>query len=73
MAMGSMNWNIVSLSGEAMFQQLGLHDNRNHYVEDSLATQGHHFGSPYGLYLVIRRAEKLRSSLRLRAVDIISI
>jgi hypothetical protein len=51
MEMGSMNWNIVALSGEAMFQKLGLRDKNNRYVQDSLAAQGHHFGSPFGLYL----------------------
>ncbi len=51
MAMGSMNWNIVSLSGEALFQKMGLRDKNNPYVTDSIAAQGHHFGSPYGLYL----------------------
>jgi hypothetical protein len=50
MAMGSMNWNIVSLSGEAMFQNLGLRKN-SAYVKESLAAQGYHFKSPYGLYL----------------------
>lgn len=50
-AMGSMNWNIVSSSGEALFQNLGLRERTNRYVIDSFAAQGRHFTSPYGLYL----------------------
>lgn len=48
---GSSNWNVVALSGEAQFQQMGLRDPANTFVEYSLAGQGAHFGSPYGLYL----------------------
>ncbi len=49
--LGSMNWNIVSSSGEFLFQKAGLRDKSSRYVEDSLAAQGRHFLSPYGLYL----------------------
>ncbi len=48
---GSSNWNVVALAGEALFEQMGLRDPKNRYVESSLAGQGKHFGSPYGLYL----------------------
>jgi hypothetical protein len=51
MAMGSMNWNIVSSAGESLFQKMGLRDKTSQYVADSFAAQGHHFTSPYGLYL----------------------
>ncbi len=51
MEMGSMNWNIVSSSGEALFQKMGIRPKEERYVADSLAAQGHHFGSPFGLYL----------------------
>lgn len=50
-AMGSMNWNIVSASGEALFSRLGLRAVPNSYVEESLGAQGYHFASPFGLYL----------------------
>lgn len=49
MAPGSMNWNIVSLCGEEMFRQMGIRKD-DRYVEKSLAAQGHHFHSPFGLY-----------------------
>lgn len=48
---GGSNWNVVSLSGEALFQKMGLRDRESTYVSDSLAAQGRHFGSPSGLYL----------------------
>lgn len=48
---GSNNWNVVALSGEALFQQMGLRKSDSKYVEDSLAGQGKFFRSPYGLYL----------------------
>ncbi len=48
---GANNWNLVAASGEALFQQLGLRDKDNKFVEVSLAKQGHIFASPYGLYL----------------------
>ena len=50
-AMGSMNWNVVSSAGEFLFQNLGLRDQNQRYVADSLAAQGRHFTSPFGLYL----------------------
>jgi hypothetical protein len=50
-APGANNWNVVALSGEALFQQSNLRDRDNRFVADSLAAQGRHFGSPYGLYL----------------------
>lgn len=49
MAPGTMNWNIVSACGEALFEMMGLRRN-NSYVETSLAAQGRHFASPWGLY-----------------------
>jgi hypothetical protein len=45
------NWNVVALAGEALFQKMGLRDKNSKFVEASLAGQGHHFASPYGLYL----------------------
>ncbi|GAA5481793.1 hypothetical protein Hsar01_01004 [Haloferula sargassicola] len=50
-AMGSMNWNIVSSCGEALFQMMGLRPATNAYVTESWAAQGRHFTSPYGLYM----------------------
>jgi len=50
-APGAGNWNVVSASGEARFQQIGLREAGNKFVENSFALQGEHFGSPYGLYL----------------------
>jgi hypothetical protein len=49
MAMGSMNWNVVALSGESMFHDLGLRDYTD-YVEDSLSAQGHLWASDWGVY-----------------------
>lgn len=48
---GSNNWNVVASAGEALFQKMGLRDRDNKFVENSLALQGRHFTSPYGLYL----------------------
>jgi hypothetical protein len=48
---GSNNWNVVALSGEAILQQMGLRSSRDTFVTRSLAGQGQHFGSEYGLYL----------------------
>jgi hypothetical protein len=50
-AVGRGNWNVVALSGEALFQQMGLRDKNSRFVEASLAGQGRDFGTPYGLYL----------------------
>ncbi len=48
---GANNWNLVAASGEAGFQRLGLRPETNNYVDDSIAAQGIHFKTPYGLYL----------------------
>ena len=48
---GANNWNLVALVGEALFQQMGLRERDHNFVTASLAAQGRHFGSPYGLYL----------------------
>ncbi len=48
---GANNWNLVAASGEAGFQRLGLRPVTNDYVNDSIAAQGIHFRTPYGLYL----------------------
>ena len=48
---GLSNWNLVAASGEFLFQRLGLRDADNQYVNQSIASQGVHFQSPYGLYL----------------------
>lgn len=50
-ALGSMNWNIVSSAGEALFQQMRLRDPANRYAAESFAAQGRHFTSPWGLYV----------------------
>ncbi len=47
---GQGNWNVVALSGEALFHRMGLRDHQR-FVEDSLAGQGRAFSSPWGLYL----------------------
>jgi hypothetical protein len=49
-APGSFNWNVVSSSGEALLQLMGLRSTNNPYVTASWAGQGRHFTSPYGLY-----------------------
>jgi hypothetical protein len=48
---GRNNWNVVAASGEALFQMMGLRDASHGYVEASLAAQGRHFDTSYGLYL----------------------
>ena len=48
---GSNNWNVVALSGEYLFQKAGLRPADDTFVAASLATQGRHFRSPYGLYI----------------------
>jgi hypothetical protein len=49
--LGENNWNVVSASGEALFQKMGLREASHRYVEASLAAQGRHFDTSYGLYL----------------------
>ncbi|UCG17122.1 MAG: hypothetical protein JSV19_03635 [Phycisphaerales bacterium] len=46
---GGGNWNVVALSGEALFCRLGLRANRG-YVDSCIAAQGRFFKSPWGLY-----------------------
>lgn len=48
---GSMNWNVVSSCGEALFQMMGLRTGGDEYVAESLGAQGRHFTSPWGLYV----------------------
>lgn len=48
---GASNWNIVAMSGEFLFEKAGLRPAPNPFVAASVAAQGRHFGSPYGLYL----------------------
>jgi hypothetical protein len=50
-AIGGNNWNLVAASGEALFQQMGLRDVKNSFVNQSITAQGGKFTSPYGLYL----------------------
>ena len=50
MALGSMNWNVVALSGESMFHDLGVRPNLD-FVDDSLAAQAHLWTSDWGVYL----------------------
>lgn len=50
-AMRETNWNLVAASGEFLFQKLGLRNPACEYVNQSIATQGRHFKTPYGLYL----------------------
>ncbi|HET9420494.1 MAG TPA: hypothetical protein VFO49_05105, partial [Nocardioides sp.] len=49
--LGENNWNVVSSSGEALFQMMGLRAASNRYAEASFAAQGRHFDTSYGLYL----------------------
>ena len=46
---GGGNWNVVALSGEALFCRLGLRANHG-YVNSCIAAQGRFFNSPWGLY-----------------------
>ena len=46
---GGGNWNVVALSGEGLFYQMGLRENKD-YIEDCLSAQGKFFNSPWGLY-----------------------
>ncbi len=46
---GGGNWNVVCLSGEGLFYQMGLRENKD-YIEDCLAAQGKFFNSQWGLY-----------------------
>lgn len=46
---GGGNWNVVALSGEALFHQLGIRDS-GAYAEESLARQGDRM-TPHGMYL----------------------
>jgi Lamin Tail Domain len=50
-AAGSFNWNVVSSSGEALLQKLGIRTTNLFYVQESWGAQGRHFTSPYGLYM----------------------
>lgn len=45
------NWNLVAACGEALFQQMGLRDRKNRFVEASLAGQGGLFDPAWGVYL----------------------
>ncbi len=49
--LADFNWNMISSGGEALMQLWGLRSSDNTYVDASWARQGHHFASPYGLYL----------------------
>jgi len=46
---GRGNWNVVALSGEAMFFLMGLREDAS-YTEACLAGQGRSFNCPWGLY-----------------------
>ncbi|MBN1903410.1 hypothetical protein JW926_18975 [Candidatus Sumerlaeota bacterium] len=46
---GGGNWNVVALSGEALFHLLGIRKDKK-YIEDCLAMQGRFFNSKWGLY-----------------------
>lgn len=46
---GGGNWNVVALSGEALFFLKGLRKDKK-YIEDCLAAQGRFFNSKWGLY-----------------------
>jgi len=48
-APGGGNWNVVALSGEALFYLMDLRDNPD-YIERCIAAQGRSFNSPWGLY-----------------------
>lgn len=49
--LNDFNWNMISSSGEALFQLQGLRPSTSTYVDASWGRQGHHFSTPYGLYL----------------------
>ncbi|MEO7098799.1 MAG: hypothetical protein ABI162_05520 [Luteolibacter sp.] len=49
-AAGTLNWNVVSSSGEALLHVMGIRPNSNFYVTESWAAHGRNFTSPYGLY-----------------------
>ena len=49
--LGENNWNVVSATGEALFQEMGLRAASHRYAEASFAAQGRHFDTSYGLYL----------------------
>lgn len=46
---GGGNWNVVALSGEWLFHQMGLRKDVG-YIEDSLRAQARFFSSPWGMY-----------------------
>ncbi|MDR0352472.1 MAG: glycoside hydrolase family 88 protein [Opitutaceae bacterium] len=46
---GLSNWNVKALAGEAMLKLAGVRDDAS-YIDHSLAAQGGHFRSPWGLY-----------------------
>lgn len=47
---GGGNWNVVAMSGEYLFHKMGLRKDMA-FVEDSVAGQGKHFHSLFGLYV----------------------
>ena len=50
-APGANNWNVVSLSGEALLQNMGVRTEHLDYVARSLGAQIRHFDVANGLYL----------------------
>ena len=50
---GTLNWNLISGSGEASLQLLGVgaDENSSNWITESWAANGRHFFSPYGLYM----------------------
>lgn len=50
-APGANNWNVVSLTGEALLQNMGVRTKNQDYVARSLAAQIRHFDASNGLYL----------------------
>ncbi|WP_334319284.1 glycoside hydrolase family 88 protein [Termitidicoccus mucosus] len=55
---GLSNWNVKALSGEAMLKLAGVRDDTS-YIDHSLAAQGRHFQSPWGLYIDWNPSKKI--------------
>lgn len=50
-APGSFNWTVIASGGDALLQLMGIRPTNSTYVTEVWAAQGHHFSTPYGLYM----------------------
>ncbi|MEY4387945.1 MAG: hypothetical protein RLY20_3228 [Verrucomicrobiota bacterium] len=50
-APGTLNWTVISSSGDALLQMMGIRATNNPYVTEVWAAQGRHMLTPYGMYL----------------------